>query len=162
MKAVLQRVRSASVKVDGHSITSISQGLVVLLGVAKGDSEADVSYMAGKIPQLRIFSDETGKMNRSIVDMNGDLLIVSQFTLLGDTRRGRRPGFDEAAPPDKARRFYESVAHSIRERGVHVQTGKFGASMVVALENDGPVTFILDSHRRESEKIGDLSKRPPQ
>ncbi len=131
-------------------IASIAQGLVVLLGVAKGDSEADVSYMADKIPHLRIFSDEAGKMNRSIVDVKGEVLIVSQFTLLGETHRGRRPGFDAAAPPDTARRFYESVAHAIRERGVHVHTGKFGANMVVTLENDGPVTFVLDSHRRES------------
>ena len=153
MRAVLQRVRSASVTVDGQMIASIAQGLVVLLGVAKGDSEADVSYMADKIPHLRIFSDEAGKMNRSIMQVKGELLIVSQFTLLGDTHRGRRPGFDAAAPPDTARRFYESVAHRIQEQGVHVHTGKFGANMVVALENDGPVTFILDSHRRESYKI---------
>ena len=154
MRAVLQRVRSASVTVDGQTIASIAQGLVVLLGVAKGDSEADVSYMADKIPHLRMFPDEAGKMNRSILDVKGEVLIVSQFTLLGETHRGRRPGFDAAAPPDTARRFYESVAHSIREQGVQVQTGKFGANMVVALENDGPVTFILDSHRRESERIG--------
>ena len=150
MRAVLQRVRSASVMVDGDTIASIAQGLVVLLGVAKGDAEADVSYMVDKIPHLRIFPDEAGKMNRSIVEVKGELLIVSQFTLLGDTHRGRRPGFDVAAPPDTARRFYESVAHRIQEQGVPVHTGKFGANMVVALENDGPVTFILDSHRRES------------
>ena len=150
MRAVLQRVRSASVTVDGETIASIAQGLVVLLGVAKGDSEADVVYMADKIPQFRIFSDEAGKMNRSIVETKGALLIVSQFTLLGETHRGRRPGFDAAASPETAQRFYESVAHAIRERGVPVQTGKFGANMVVTLENDGPVTFILDSHRKES------------
>lgn len=150
MRAVLQRVRSASVNVDGRSIASISQGLVVLLGVTKDDSEADVSYMADKIPHLRIFPDEAGKMNRSIVEMNGELLVVSQFTLVGETHRGRRPGFDAAAAPDRARRFYESVAQSIREQGVRVQTGKFGANMVVTLENDGPVTFILDSCRKES------------
>ena len=154
MKAVLQRVRSASVTIDGHTIASIAQGLVVLLGVAKGDSDEDVSYMAGKIPQLRIFPDEAGKMNRSIVEVKGELLIVSQFTLLGDTHRGRRPGFDAAAPPDTAQQLYESVANVIREHGVPVQTGKFGANMVVTLENDGPVTFILDSHRRESGTIG--------
>ena len=153
MRAVLQRVRSASVTVDGETIAAIAQGLVVLLGVAKGDSEADVAYMADKIPNLRIFPDEAGKMNRSIVETKGALLIVSQFTLLGDTHRGRRPGFDAAAPPGTAQQFYESVAHAIRERGVPVQTGKFGANMVVTLENDGPVTFILDSHRRESGKI---------
>lgn len=153
MRAVLQRVRSASVTVDGHTLASMAQGLVVLLGVAKGDSEADISYMADKIPQLRIFSDEAGKMNRSIMDVQGELLLVSQFTLLGDALRGRRPGFDAAAPLDAARRFYESVADSIREQGVQVQTGKFGANMVVTLENDGPVTFVLDSDRRKSETI---------
>ena len=153
MRAVLQRVRSASVTVDGQSIASIAHGLMVLLGVAKGDSQADVAYMADKIPHLRIFSDEAGKMNRSIVDVQGELLMVSQFTLLGDTHRGRRPGFDAAAPPATAQQLYESVAQAIRERGVPVQTGKFGANMVVTLENDGPVTFVLDSHRRESGKI---------
>ena len=150
MRAVLQRVRSASVTVDGETIASIAQGLVVLLGVAKGDSEADAAYMVDKIPHLRIFPDEAGKMNRSIMDVKGELLIVSQFTLLGETHRGRRPGFDAAATPDTARQFYESVAQAIRERGVPVHTGKFGANMVVTLENDGPVTFILDSHRKES------------
>lgn len=153
MRAVLQRVRSASVTVDDHTVASIAQGLVVLLGVAKGDSEADVAYMTDKIPHLRIFPDEAGKMNRSIVETKGELLIVSQFTLLGDTHRGRRPGFDAAAPPATAQQFYVAVAQTIRERGVPVQTGKFGANMVVTLENDGPVTFILDSHRRESGKI---------
>ena len=153
MRAVLQRVRSASVAVDGETIASIAQGLVVLLGVAKGDTEADVAYMADKLPHLRIFPDEAGKMNRSIVETKGALLIVSQFTLLGDTHRGRRPGFDAAAAPDIAQQLYESVTHAIREQGVPMQTGKFGANMVVTLENDGPVTFILDSHRRESGKI---------
>lgn len=153
MRAVLQRVRSASVTVDGETISTIAQGLVVLLGVSKGDSEADVAYMADKIPNLRIFSDEAGKMNRSVIETKGELLIVSQFTLLGDTHRGRRPGFDSAAPPGTAQRLYESVAQAVRERGVPVQTGKFGANMIVTLENDGPVTFILDSHRRESGKI---------
>ena len=153
MRAVLQRVRSASVTVDGQTIASIAQGLMVLLGVAKGDSEADVSYMADKIPHLRIFSDVAGKMNRSIVEIKGELLIVSQFTLLGNTQRGRRPGFDEAAAPDAARRFYESVARRIQAQGLTVRTGRFGSHVVVTLENDGPVTFILDSHRRESGKM---------
>lgn len=159
MRAVLQRVRSASVTVDGDTVASIAQGLVVLLGVAKSDSEADVTYLADKIPRLRIFPDEAGRMNRSIVETKGALLIVSQFTLLGDTHRGRRPGFDAAAPPETARQLYESVAQAIREQGVPVQTGKFGANMVVTLENDGPVTFILDSHRRESGKIEQVVKR---
>lgn len=159
MRAVLQRVRSASITVDDQPVASIAQGLVILLGVAKGDSEADVTYIADKIPHLRIFPDEAGKMNRSIVETKGALLIVSQFTLLGDTHRGRRPGFDAAAPPATAQQLYESLAQAIRERGVPVQTGKFGANMVVTLENDGPVTFILDSHRRESGKIEQVVKR---
>lgn len=154
MRAVLQRVRSASVAIDGQPVAAIAQGLVVLLGVAKGDADADVAYMTDKIPHLRIFADEAGKMNRSILDMKGELLLVSQFTLLGETHRGRRPGFDDAASPEDARRCYESVAHRLQAQGLTVRTGRFGAHMVVTLENDGPVTFILDSRRRESEKMG--------
>lgn len=152
MKAVLQRVCSASVTVEGQPIAAISQGLVVLLGVAKGDTDADVSYMADKIPRIRIFSDEAGKMNRSIVERRGELLIVSQFTLMGDTHRGRRPGFENAALPDHAKRCYESVARRIQEQGLTVRTGSFGATMVVTLENDGPVTLVLDSRGREEKK----------
>lgn len=152
MKAVLQRVRAASVTVDGQTIAAVSQGIVVLLGVAKGDTERDVAYMTDKIPRLRIFSDEVGKMNRSVADVGGELLIISQFTLAGETHHGRRPSFENAAPPDDAKKCYESVARGIQEQGLTVRTGRFGAAMVVTLENDGPVTIVLDSRRKEQEK----------
>lgn len=152
MKAVLQRVRAASVTVDGQTIAAVSQGIVVLLGVAKGDTERDVAYMTDKIPRLRIFSDEVGKMNRSVADVGGELLIISQFTLAGETHHGRRPSFENAAPPDDAKKCYESVARGIHEQGLTVRTGRFGAAMVVTLENDGPVTIVLDSRRKEQEK----------
>ena len=145
MKAVLQRVTRASVEVDGQVMGQIGAGLLVLLGVAKGDGEADVRYMLEKIAGLRIFSDEQGKMNRSITELGGGVLLVSQFTLLGDTEKGRRPGFDQAAPPDVARTLYEQVIAGLKQRGLAVATGLFGAYMTVSLENDGPVTFILDS-----------------
>ncbi len=152
MKAVLQRVTRASVKVDGQVLGEIAGGLLILLGVAKGDGEADVRYMLEKIPGLRIFSDEQGKMNRSVTELAGEgggaVLVVSQFTLLGDTDRGRRPGFDQAAPPDVARTLYEQVVAGLKQRGLAVETGLFGAYMTVSLENDGPVTFILDSRDR--------------
>ena len=152
MKAVLQRVTRASVKVDGQVLGEIAGGLLILLGVAKGDGEADVHYMLEKIPGLRIFSDEQGKMNRSVTELAGEgggaVLVVSQFTLLGDTDRGRRPGFDQAAPPDVARTLYEQVVAGLKQRGLAVETGLFGAYMTVSLENDGPVTFILDSRDR--------------
>lgn len=145
MRAVLQRVTRASVQVDGQVVGEIAAGLLVLLGVAKGDREADVRYMLEKIPGLRIFSDEHGKMNRSITELGGELLVVSQFTLLGDTDKGRRPGFDQAAPPDVARTLYEQVVAGLKQQGLTVEAGLFGAYMKVSLENDGPVTFILDS-----------------
>jgi D-tyrosyl-tRNA(Tyr) deacylase len=152
MKAVLQRVTRASVKVDGQVLGEIAGGLLILLGVAKGDGEADVRYMLEKIPGLRIFSDEQGMMNRSVTELAGEgggaVLVVSQFTLLGDTDRGRRPGFDQAAPPDVARTLYEQVVAGLKQRGLAVETGLFGAYMTVSLENDGPVTFILDSRDR--------------
>ncbi len=152
MKAVLQRVTRASVKVDGQVLGEIAGGLLILLGVAKGDGEADVHYMLEKIPGLRIFSDEQGKMNRSITELAGEgsgaVLVVSQFTLLGDTDRGRRPGFDQAATPDVARTLYEQVVAGLKQRGLAVETGLFGAYMTVSVENDGPVTFILDSRDR--------------
>jgi D-tyrosyl-tRNA(Tyr) deacylase len=145
MKAVLQRVTSASVEVEGKSAGQIRSGLLVLLGVAKDDNEADGRYLVGKIRTLRIFSDEHGKMNRSLVDVGGAVLLVSQFTLLGRTTNGRRPSFDEAALPDEAQRLYEQVAMDLRAQGTVVETGVFAAHMRVALLNDGPVTFILDS-----------------
>lgn len=145
MKAVIQRVTSASVEVEGKIIGRIRQGLMVLLGVAKGDDESDVRYLIDKIRSLRIFSDEQGKMNRSLIDVGGAVLLVSQFTLLGRTSSGRRPSFDDAAPPEPAKRLYEQVATGLRESGTVVETGIFAAHMQVALVNDGPVTFVLDS-----------------
>jgi len=149
MKAVLQRVTRASVMVDGQVLGEIAGGLLILLGVAKGDGEADVRYMLEKISGLRIFNDQQGKMNRSVTELDGEgggaVLVVSQFTLLGDTDKGRRPGFDHAAPPDVARTLYEQVVAGLKQRGLAVETGLFGAYMTVSLENDGPVTFILDS-----------------
>ncbi len=145
MKAVLQRVTSASVEVDGRIVGHIQQGLLVLLGIAKGDDESDMRYVIDKIRSLRIFSDEQGKMNRSLADVSGAVLLVSQFTLLGRTSNGRRPSFDEAAPPDHAKQLYGQVAAGLRESGTTVETGIFGAHMRVTLVNDGPVTFVVDS-----------------
>lgn len=145
MRAVIQRVSRASVVVDGKVEGQIGAGLLVLLGVAKGDGAPDVQYMVEKIATLRIFGDQQGKMNLSLGEVGGAVLIVSQFTLAGDTDRGRRPGFDKAAPPDTARTLYDQVVDGLKGRGLRVETGLFGARMRVSLENDGPVTFILDS-----------------
>ena len=145
MRAVLQRVTSASVEVDGTIVGRIRQGLVVLLGVAKGDDESDAKYLADKIRTFRIFADEQGKMNRSLTEVGGGVLLVSQFTLLGRTTNGCRPSFDEAAPPDLAKHLYEQVAADLRACGTPVETGVFAAHMHVALVNDGPVTFVVDS-----------------
>jgi D-tyrosyl-tRNA(Tyr) deacylase len=145
VKAVIQRVTRASVEVNGQSVGRIAAGLLVLLGVAKGDGETDGRYLVEKIRTLRIFSDEQGKMNRSLADIRGSVLLVSQFTLLGRTTNGRRPSFDEAAPPDEAKRLYEQVVAGLREHGTHVETGVFAAHMQVELLNDGPVSFVLDS-----------------
>jgi len=145
MKAVIQRVSKASVHVEGKTVGQIESGLLVLLGVAKGDGEIDGRYLVEKIRTLRIFSDAQGKMNRSLADIGGSVLLVSQFTLLGSTANGRRPSFDEAAPPDEATRLYEGVATDLREQGIPVQMGIFAAHMQVELLNDGPVTFVLDS-----------------
>ncbi len=148
MKAILQRVTSASVEVDRAVVGQIGTGLLVLVGVAKDDGEADCRYLVEKLRTFRIFSDEQGKMNRSLVDVGGAVLLVSQFTLLGCTTNGRRPSFDDAAPPDVAKRLYEQVAEDLRTAGTSVQTGIFAAHMRVALVNDGPVTFALDSRDR--------------
>ena len=145
MKAVIQRVTRASVEVDGKIVGQIRAGLVVLLGAAKGDTESDLAYLAEKIPALRIFSDEAGKMNRSLAEIGGGVLAISQFTLLGDTKKGRRPGFDQAAGPDAAKRLYEQFVERLRQTDLTVETGVFGAHMKVELVNDGPVTFVLDS-----------------
>lgn len=153
MKAVIQRVQRASVEVGGTVVGHIQRGLVVFLGVAKGDTEQDVSYMTDKIANLRIFEDASGKMNLSLIDEGSAVLVVSQFTLLGDTRRGRRPSFDFAAPPELARTQYESLVRELQKRSLHVETGQFGATMQVLLQNDGPVTFILDSRKGDEGTI---------
>ncbi|HMK24114.1 MAG TPA: D-aminoacyl-tRNA deacylase [Terriglobales bacterium] len=147
MRAVIQRVMNASVAVEGETVGRIGGGLVVLLGVAKGDGESDGRFLVEKIRTLRIFGDQQGKMNRSLVDVGGSVLLVSQFTLLGRTSDGRRPSFDDAAPPDVAQRLYEQVATGLRTQGTPVQTGRFGAHMHLDLLNDGPVTFVLDSRQ---------------
>ncbi len=148
MRAVVQRVSRAAVAVDGRTVGEIARGLVVLLGVANKDEAADVQYIAGKIRDLRIFPDEHGKMNRSIAEANGGVLLVSQFTLLGDARKGRRPSFDGAAAPAVAQALYEDVARELRGTGITVVTGVFQADMQVELVNDGPVTLLLDSARQ--------------
>jgi D-tyrosyl-tRNA(Tyr) deacylase len=145
MKAVIQRVTRASVEVEGRLVGAIDAGLLVLLGVAKGDGDADCRFMIDKLRALRIFPDDAGKMNRSLTDVGGAILLVSQFTLLGNTKNGRRPGFEEAAPPDEAKRWYEEVVSRLKAQGTAVETGVFAAHMKVELVNDGPVTFLLDS-----------------
>ncbi len=147
MKAVIQRVDSASVSVGGTEIARIGAGLVVLLGVEKGDSEKDADFLLDKILHLRIFEDGDGKMNRSLADTAGELLVVSQFTLLADCRKGRRPSFTDAAEPAQAETLYRYVLSRARERVPRVAAGQFQAMMKVALVNDGPVTILLDSRR---------------
>ena len=143
MKLVLQRVSQAYVTVEGVAVSSIAHGLVVFLCIEKGDTDDQISHYAGKVVELRIFSDEQGKMNRSLKEVRGEILLISQFTLAGDAEKGRRPSFDKAAPPEVAKIFYERFARSIAEQGVHVVTGVFQAHMQVGLVNDGPVTIIL-------------------
>ncbi len=147
MRSVVQRVARAAVRVDRQVVGEVGQGLLVLLGVAEGDSPEECRWMADKLAQLRIFEDEAGKMNRSVLDVGGSVLLVSQFTLLGDTRKGNRPSFVGAAPPEQASALYEEVAALLRARSVPVATGVFRAHMEVELVNDGPVTLILDSQR---------------
>lgn len=148
MRAVVQRVREASVTVDGQVVGAIEQGLMVLLGVAQGDTAKDAAYLADKTAGLRIFEDDDGKMNRSVEETNGSILVVSQFTLLGDCRKGRRPGFTDAAPPELADCLYLEYVEVLRKRGINVTTGVFRADMQVALINDGPVTIMLDSRKQ--------------
>jgi len=143
----VQRVLSAGVSVDERSRGRIGAGLLVFLGVARNDGPDDVQYIAGKVRELRIFPDDDGRMQRSVVDTGGEVLVVSQFTLLGDCRKGRRPAFDDAAPPALAEALYEDVVRVLRESGLTVGTGQFQAHMTVELVNDGPVTMLLDSRR---------------
>ncbi len=147
MRAVVQRVSSARVTVEDETVGEIGRGLLVLLGVEQGDEEADARYLAEKIVGLRIFEDEWGKMNLSAAEVGGAVLVVSQFTLLGDCRKGRRPGFSRAAPPQQADALYRRTAELITGQGLEVATGRFQAEMAVALVNDGPVTLLLDSRR---------------
>jgi D-tyrosyl-tRNA(Tyr) deacylase len=148
MRAVVQRVRRAEVRVRGEVIGRIGPGLVVLVGIAKTDSEADLKILAEKTVNLRVFEDEQGKMNRSLLDTGGQVLCVSQFTLYGDCREGRRPSYDQAAGPEAARLLYEAFVATLRAYGVPVATGQFQAMMEVELVNDGPVTLLLDSEKK--------------
>ena len=145
MRAVVQRVRQASVTVGDEVVGAIGQGLLILLGIGVGDSEAEARLLAEKTANLRIFADEEGRFNRSLLDIGGEALVVSQFTLYADTRRGRRPSFSDAAPPEIAAPLVDVFAGELRRLGVAVSTGRFGAMMRVALVNDGPVTILLDS-----------------
>ncbi len=145
MRALVQRVTSARVEVEGEITGSIGAGLLVLLGVRREDTEAEAEALLEKVLELRIFNDAAGKMNLSLLDTGGALLVVSQFTLYGDTRRGRRPSFDLAAPPDQANRLYEHFVTAARRRGVETQTGVFRAHMLVSLTNDGPVTLLVET-----------------
>ncbi len=147
MRCVIQRVTEASVKAEGKLSGQIQQGFMVLIGVSVRDTEKDVAYMAGKVPNLRIFEDDQGKMNRSLLDVGGSILAVSQFTLYGDARGGRRPGFTDAARPEEANRLYEQLVEAWRGMGVHVETGVFRTDMKVSLVNDGPVTILMDSEK---------------
>jgi len=150
MLAVIQRVKESSVCVENEIVAHIGPGLLVLLGVASEDTPKDVSYMADKISHLRIFEDDQSKMNRSLLDIGASMLVVSQFTLLGDCRKGRRPSFIKAARPEVAIPLYESFISAVRDKGIHVETGRFQALMAVKLINDGPVTLILESPIRAS------------
>jgi len=145
VRAVIQRVLEASVAIDGDTVGRIGPGLLVLLGVRRGDAESDVGWMAEKVANLRIFEDQAGKMNRSLLEGSGAVLVVSQFTLYGDARKGRRPSFIEASEPVEANRLYGLFCEQLRGLGLEVQTGEFAAHMRVALVNEGPVTLILDS-----------------
>jgi D-tyrosyl-tRNA(Tyr) deacylase len=147
VRAVIQRVTRASVTIDGRVAGKIGAGLLVLLGISKTDTLESAAYLAEKIANLRIFADETGKMNLSVLDTGGSALVVSQFTLYGDTRGGRRPSFIHAAPPEEANRLYQEFVRSLRSLGVRVKTGVFQADMHVELVNDGPVTILLDSEK---------------
>ena len=148
MKAVVQRCSMAKVTVDNSIVGQIGQGLLVFVGAGRDDNRNDLEYIADKIIGLRIFSDDTGKMTNSVVDLNASILVVSQFTLFGDVRKGRRPSFDSAMPPDQARPFLDDFVARIRAANINVQTGQFGADMKVELLNDGPVTILLDSRAK--------------
>ena len=148
MIAVLQRVTTGKVKIGDRIVGDIDNGLVILLGVHRDDKEEDIIFLADKVIGLRIFNDNNGKMNISLQDADGSVLVISQFTLCGDWRKGRRPSFPKAADPDKGKLLYDGFIDAVRSRGINVETGEFGAAMDVSLVNSGPVTFVLDSHDR--------------
>lgn len=148
VRVVVQRSKQASVEVDGQTVGKIEQGLVLLVGIRHEDTEADIKWMADKVANLRIFEDDEGKMNLSLMDIGGQILSVSQFTLYGDCRKGRRPNFMAAARPEQAEPMYEQFNSLLREKGIEVQTGQFGAMMDVKLTNWGPVTLVIDSEER--------------
>jgi D-aminoacyl-tRNA deacylase len=148
LRSVVQRVTRAAVRVEGETVGKIDLGLLVLFGVGEKDGSADLDWMVDKIVGLRIFEDEEGKMNRSILDAGGEILMVSQFTLYGDCRKGKRPSFSTAAPPEQAKILFEQAVEKVREHGIHVETGVFQAEMQVELVNDGPVTLLLDSEKK--------------
>lgn len=145
MRAVVQRVTACEVSVHDQTVGQIGPGLLVLLGVSRSDQEKDADYLADKIAHLRILEDDDGKMNRSLIEADGETMVVSQFTLLGDCRKGRRPSFVEAAPPERAQRLYEYFVDRLKSKGISVATGQFQAKMAVSLVNDGPVTLIVES-----------------
>lgn len=147
MRAVVQRVSEATVAVAARKVAAIGPGLLVLVGAGEGDTEADADYISAKVAELRVFEDEAGKMNRPVKDAGGSVLVVSQFTLYADCRKGRRPSFDQAMQPEAARRLIERLCESLRELGLRVETGQFGAMMDVSATNHGPVTLLLDSHK---------------
>ena len=154
MRALVQRVSQASVTIEGQPVASIKQGLVVLLGAGRGDTEADTNYLADKIANLRIFSDEADKFNLSALDTGGEVLVVSQFTLYGDTRKGRRPSFTDAAPPDEAEPLIDRFIELLRAAGLKVETGRFRQNMLVEIHNSGPVTIHIDSEERHKPRRG--------
>ena len=147
MRCVVQRVTEASVTVNGETVGAVGPGLMVLIGMSTEDTDTDLKYMADKVPNLRIFDDENGVMNRSVIDVGGSILAVSQFTLYGDARGGRRPSYIRAAKPDEANALYERLVAAWRAKGIHVETGRFRTEMKVSLVNDGPVTILIDSEK---------------
>ena len=160
MKAVVQRVGASRVEVDGEVVGAIERGLLVYLGVAAGDDAHDHDWLAEKVRGLRIFEDDQGKMNRDVLDVGGQALVISQFTLLGDCRKGRRPSFAGAMPPEPAERLYESFVALLRAKGVPVATGRFRADMKVFSLNDGPITMLIDSREGEARSPGAASSSP--
>ena len=147
MRCVVQQVTEASVTVNGETVGAVGPGLMVLIGVSTEDTDTDLKYMADKVPNLRIFDDENGVMNRSVLDVGGSILAVSQFTLYGDARGGRRPSYIRAAKPEEANAMYERLVAAWRAKGIHVETGRFRTEMKVSLVNDGPVTILIDSEK---------------